>query len=434
VNAVLFVREPNKDWAFLGHDRSPVLLPFFDRSLLQHAVEALVSRGCKRIGIATMTAIEPIRALVGDGERWGAKIEVYPLRALSELPALLTANAPGESVIVADAERLPTAASSADAELTGGGWLLLSRDQSKSSIDVVEQAGGDVFLDVTTPEAYLDSWNRAVMSGNSGLVKTGRSQGENVVVGRGTRIHPSAQIEGPAYIGERCLISPEAKIGPNTYIGADSIVEDGAILADCAVFPHTYVGPRLEIRRKLVYRSTAYDIDKKVSLDAIEEFLLGGTQKTTQIGPSVLERVVALGSGTLLLPVTLLGAVARLFSKPADHQIGHRNVTMDFVTRVAPGMWSVVAGRQCLVGAPSLDAPSRRDVERLAPGLLETVPEGLISDAYVRFGPRPSLDELWASVAFAAAARDRRSRRSLVVEYLCAAFGFSNPSWTRGSR
>lgn len=432
MNAVLVVRESSKDWAFLGHDRSPVLLPFFDRSLLQHAVEALVSRGCLRIGIATMTAIEPIRALVGDGKRWGATIEVYPLRSLSELASLLDTNAHAGSVIVADAERLPTNATKPETELSGSGWGRLTPDQHKTAVSVISQSAVDPFLDVTTPDAYLSSWNRAVHAGDTGLVKTGRTIGDNVIVGRGTRIHPSAHIEGPAYIGERCLISPEAKIGPNAYIGADSIVEDGAILADCAVLPHTYVGPRLEICRKLVYRSTAYDIDRKVSLDAIDEFLLGGTQKSTANGPSTLERIVAFATAVVLLPVTLIGGVSKLFSKPVDHQIGHRNVTMDLVTRVAPGMWSVVLGRQCMVGAPALDAPDRRDVERLAPGLLETVPEGLISDAYVRFGPRPSLDELWASVAFAAAARDRRSRRSLVFEYLGAALGFTHPTWTRG--
>lgn len=420
MKALLLVREPHPEWSFLGHDRTPVLLPFLDRPMLQHVVESLVARGCTEIGLIVMTAIEPIRALVGEGRRWGAKITVLPLRDMKDVEALATTFvAYDEPVMVGDAERLPTE------------WPVVTAPEIPVVLGARKARPDKVTLDASTPDAYMESWRRVVTNEISGLVRTGRETAKDVIVGRGAKIHPAALVVGPAYIGERCLIGAGAQVGPFAYIGADSIVEDEAQVLEGAVLPHTYVGPRLEIRRKFVFCSTAYDLDRKVAIDTIEEFLLGGTKRSNG-APGLRERALAFAGGVVLLPVSVFGALASLLKQTPADEIGMRTVAADFALRVAPGMWSVVFGRRHLVGAPSLDPSSRRGVEQLAPGLLSMVPEGLISDAYVRFGPRPTLDELWASVAFSAAARDQKSRLSLVTEYLAAAFGLSRPEWTKG--
>lgn len=439
MKALLVVREPHENWSFLGHDRTPVMLPFLDRPLLQHAVESLVSQGCTEISIATMTALERIRSLVGQGRRWGAKITVHPLRDLTELPALALAIATNCEMVVGDAERLPKA-NAFVAAVTGDHREITVEDQGWRKVKptsfgdipwIVAVRGAEVFLDVTTPTTYMDSWQRAVKEEQSGFVRTGRETSEDVVVGRGARIHPSAKVVGPVYVGERCLVGPGAEIGPNAFVGADSIIENEGILADCAVFPHTYVGPRLEVRRKLVYRSTMYDLDRKVSLDAVEDFLLGGTRPDRNMSPRLPERLAALLMAIVLLPVSLLGLLADLFTKDKGTPIGYPRPTADLFQRVAPGLWSVAAGRRRLVGIPPLDAATRRELEILAPGLVAQVPEGLISDAYVRFGPRPTVDEMWASVAFSAFAKDKSSQLALVKEYATAAVGLSRLEWAK---
>ena len=410
MKAILVIREAGSEWAFLGPDRTPTLLPLLDRPVLQHGIESLVSTGAKEITIATLTAVEAVRHLVGDGLRWGVKIVVHPMRDLRDLPALAREFAGDAPYLVVDAERVP------------------DHPAEPSTMGAQEQLDRDTHpcLDVHTPGAYLASWNRMCGETLPNLVQTGRRSEDNIVIGRNTQVHPTAKIIGPAYIGERCLVGAGAEVGPNAFVGADSIVEDGATLTGCIVLPHTYVGTRLEVRRKIVYCSTIYDLDRRTSLTAVEDFLLGST-RSAATKPSVAERASALGLAVLLSPAALLGLA---FRGGSGASLGHPSLGKDLCARVAPGLWSVAMGKRHLVGAPKLEANQRREVEQLAPGLLASAPEGLLTDAYVKFGPAPTVDQLWASIAFTAADRDGKSKRSLVREYFAGAFGLRRPEWS----
>ena len=135
-----------------------------------------------------------------------------------------------------------------------------------------------------------------------------------MVIGRGCHLDPTVEIHGPAYIGERCFLAKGCKIGPNAFIGADCIIEDGSILADGIVLPYTYVGSRLEIRRKIAYRSTVFDPDRKLAVGSVDEFILGASRTTGDRPPAIADRLLALLASLILLPVTVIGALVSMLA------------------------------------------------------------------------------------------------------------------------
>jgi mannose-1-phosphate guanylyltransferase / phosphomannomutase len=425
MKALLIIGEPSDEWSFLGPDRSPVLLPLLDRTVLQHQIESLIDQGIKDITVAAMTAVESTRNVIRDGSRWGVKIVIHSLTSTADLGPFAHSIAAGEDLIIGDAAILATLPAAETAWTAfDGKW------RRENAVATEPQQLTDLpFVDVSTPSAYLDAWEHLASDDSVKIVRSGRPAGEGIVIGRGCHLDPTVEIKGPAYIGERCFVAKGCRIGPNAFVGADCIIEDGSILADGVVLPYTYVGSRLEIRRKIAYRSTIFDLDRNLAVGSVDEFILGASRNTGDRPPSFSVRLVAFLASIVLLPVTILGGLIALASPVAKSNIGYRSAFVDFLARFLPGLWLVVFGKRRMVGAPEVSPDVRRELEILAPGLVSSTPTGLVSDAYLRFGPQPGLDDLWASIAFSAAANDSPSQRMLVREYLEMAFGIRRAAW-----
>ena len=429
MKALLIIGEPSSEWSFLGPDRSPVLLPLLDRTVLQHQIESLIDQGVKDITVASMIALESIRNILRDGSRWGVKIAIHSLRSPVDLAPFVHSIAAGEDIIIGDASILVALPE------TEAPWSAFDgRWRRENAITAPAHELAELLhVEVTSPATYLAAWEKLVAGDGPKIVRTGRSGGDGVVIGRGCHLDPTVEILGPAYIGERCFLAKGCKIGPNAFIGADCIVEDGSILADGIVLPYTYVGSRLEVRRKIAYRSTVFDLDRNLAVGSVDEFILGASRSTGDRPPALADRLLALIVSLILLPLTVLGVLIAIVAPYDKSGIGYASPFADFVARFLPGLWRVVLGKRRLVGAPDVSADQRRQLEMLAPGLVTSTPVGIISDAYLRFGPQPDIDNLWASFAFSAAASDSPSQRQLIKEYLEFAFSLRTPAWKDSS-
>ena len=65
--------------------------------------------------------------------------------------------------------------------------------------------------------------------------------GDRIAIGRGTRIHPGAVIEGPVFLGRGVEVRPGAYLRGGCWIGDGAVIE-GAVLANGA---RVYKGVRL---------------------------------------------------------------------------------------------------------------------------------------------------------------------------------------------
>jgi len=104
------------------------------------------------------------------------------------------------------------------------------------------------WIDIGTSEKYLKVHHDLLM----------RWGDRRVQVGRGSKIHSTAQIEGPVLIGEECVIGEDARVKGPTVLGSrcevargavvegsvlwhDSKVGEEAVLIDCIVGSHSRV-------------------------------------------------------------------------------------------------------------------------------------------------------------------------------------------------
>jgi len=76
-----------------------------------------------------------------------------------------------------------------------------------------------------------------------------------VWLGKGTEVHPSATIDGPALIGDNCYIGPNAEVGEYCVIGANVRIGDRASLTRTVVHDNGFVGPLVRLDGCILGRS-----------------------------------------------------------------------------------------------------------------------------------------------------------------------------------
>ncbi len=102
---------------------------------------------------------------------------------------------------------------------------------------------GDYWCDM----GDLENFRRAVNDLFTGKVlheMVGTERQNGIWVGEGTKIHPSATLEGPLLIGRNSRIGAGVYLGPNTCIGDNCIIADGAYLHRAILFNNVFFGQR----------------------------------------------------------------------------------------------------------------------------------------------------------------------------------------------
>ena len=121
-------------------------------------------------------------------------------------------------------------------------------DLSKTSHSPLFAIGEPVWTAVGKIQSYLES---ILKPARLGEIMPGAFIGEQVYLGRGTRVMPGAVILGPAWIGDDCFVGPGCYIRENVIIDHRSIVANSSEFKNCVLFeaceaPHfNYVGDSL---------------------------------------------------------------------------------------------------------------------------------------------------------------------------------------------
>ena len=130
------------------------------------------------------------------------------------------------------------------------------------------------WIDIGTPSKYIQV-NNDLLTGEIATHFPGSLYSKTVWVEEGCRIHPKANIEGPAVIGRNCVIETQAHIkgpaviGPDCYISAGSLVEKsivwhnvsigkGAKLRQCIVADAVSIGESCEIADGCIIGNKVY--------------------------------------------------------------------------------------------------------------------------------------------------------------------------------
>ena len=320
-------------------ETDPALIAMGDKPMLQRVLEKLIDLGCGRIAVVHGNHPQQAEALLGDGERWGCDISHHyaaegdsPLRLLSRLAPAKDRNcvlAPADTVALTSLDRnqISIACSLESGKLQWSGWAVLPAKTIRWIAEAVREradlaagldlAAGRLVMTNTISTsgiaATLDSlphlFDRA--PGAEGISRRPRSDG--IWIGNGSRVHPSARLRAPVFIGNNVLIAEHAEIGPNTMIGDGCIVDAGSHIEESVLLAKTYVGRDLDISRSVLAGNTLINARLGVALQIQDTEFLRNTDRRDLGRPkaSLTQRALA---AILWLALAPLGLAWRLRS------------------------------------------------------------------------------------------------------------------------
>ena len=96
--------------------------------------------------------------------------------------------------------------------------------------------------------------NEDALRGRVRLRMPGRRFPDDIWIGAGATVHPSAHLSGPLVIGENCSIQEEAVVEGPAVIGPNSVIERGCRLTRSVLLGNAYIGPRASVEGALLGR------------------------------------------------------------------------------------------------------------------------------------------------------------------------------------
>jgi len=114
---------------------------------------------------------------------------------------------------------------------------------------------GGYWEDVGTLEAYVSA-HRDVLDGKVQVSVSGFELKPGVWLGEGAEVHPEAEIQGFAIIGDSCRVDAGTRIGDYTVLGRNVRVCGDADLERVVVHDNTYLGEAVRLRGSVVGRAS----------------------------------------------------------------------------------------------------------------------------------------------------------------------------------
>ncbi len=240
-----------------------VLVPILGKCLVEYWLDYLVTRGDRDVRIISLDRPHLVRALVGNGSRWGLRLEVTPHNG-EPLPSetgtqcqeqTCTKGFPPDNVVIMD--HLPGL------------------------------AGFPLFDSYAAWFEALQAWLPQALTPD----RIGRREIKpGVSVGLHSRISSSAQLHAPCWIGENVFVGSGAVIGPDAIVEDRAFVESGARITQSIIGPETFVGELTLVEQSLACGNRLINWKTRSCLDVPDDFILCSLAKR-QSAPRALSPI-----------------------------------------------------------------------------------------------------------------------------------------------
>ena len=384
--AVLLACWPATDRLLAGMGTDAALIEVAGKPLVQRVIEQAVALGVQQIDFVLGDNASAYQACLGDGERWGCRIDYHYAPAGGCLPRPLArrlADVDDCLLLLADAMlpagyRPPPASfggSTVEGELTWAGWarlpgsalvaaaapvtsprtLFLAMCRDRKLRRCRDVAG----LSAASAAALLDAAKALLRAPDYPIGIARRQSAEGLWIGNGARIHPGARLTAPVWLGEHVFVAADAVIGPDAVIGARSVVDRGATVAGSLVAPGSYVGAGIELREAILSGRSLVNVALEARLDIADRELAGPVVAADDASrPAPAERLLAgllWSAGWPLAKAAGAGAAPGGQDNATDAVAAvQRGVAgawvRHFVGVLHPGLLDVVRGRRRIVG------------------------------------------------------------------------------------
>jgi hypothetical protein len=424
MKAILICPTERKNVAALAENIPLATVPILGKMLVEYWLEHLATLGAKEVLILAADRPEQVRALVGDGARWGLRMVVIP--EIRELTA-------------AEARKKYRNGAAA-------GWLPAPDDARL--MDSLPR-----FPEIPMFISYAD-WFTATMQWLPHAATPDRigvrQIKPGVWVGLHTQVSPDAKLRAPCWIGENVRVGCGAVVGPMAVIEDKALIQPGAKIFRSIVGPQTFVGKHTDVGRSIAWGGTLASWKLDSCLKVSDAFLLCPLAPRQPVFSPVHlpARAAALAVLLLTLPLAVLAILkAKLRGLPAlrlqiavrpgiDDGIssfGRRLVYCELAGvsgwfRRWPQLWNIAVGHFRWIGNrpvnPRRAAKWSNEFERL----WLAAPVGLISLADVEGCNDFSSAEAHAYASYYAAQSSRRLDWAILRQAVFLfAFGISYP-------
>lgn len=233
-------------------------LSILGKPLIEHWLDCVSMAGAKDVLVLATDRAAQVRALVGNGARWGMRVTVQ-----SEIREL-------------QAEEARKKFRGKDEQWLPGPWDCIAMNHLPGLPEFPLFTNYALWFAVV--QAFLP---RAATPIRIGV----REIKPGVWVGHRSCIAPDAKLIAPCWIGDNVRVCEGTVIGPRTVLDNMSYVERGAEVSESYVGPATLVGEFLELKNSIALGSTLIDWKANSLVKVPEEFLLCSLMQPNELVP-----------------------------------------------------------------------------------------------------------------------------------------------------
>jgi hypothetical protein len=228
------------------------LWPIGPRPVVAYWMDEAVARGARQVRIVSPDRPTMLRDYFAGGDYWSCQVEVLPARP---------ADWPAGADVMDHLPNTPVTPRPGDAAALLRRWLDLN------------------FI-----------WGRHRPTGG---VTIDHRHATGGWIGPAVRLHPTAVLTAPFWIGAGAEIGARARIGPDGIVGESCVVDDDAEVVGGAALRSTYIGQHVSLRDKVADGGVLLDVRRGCRVEIGEEFILSplGEERSR---PRLLERGAAL--------------------------------------------------------------------------------------------------------------------------------------------
>ncbi len=362
MQTLIFADRKQNSLGPLDRNYSPAMLPVAGREVIVHTIEDLVNAGIRHAYIVISSQAYEIEQLLGDGSRWGIKLE-YILSRGEESPSLILkrmGNKLAEQLLLVrgDILRSPITRefieriSNIDSDVIHANinkryiglayynlskitpaldklaWPLHKRENTTDKVINFDN------MSISTLENIDDVYytSKAITANNfNGIKHAGYKTEHGYIHGRNHKLSKSSKLSEVTCIGDNVLISDNVKIEGQSIINDNVMIDNGARIKDSVIFPDTYIGSNTNIENSIVVGNEIYKIETGKSVQVRDDFLLSSLSGNS---PLITDRLTGIILLLLSLPLWPIAALLAYMTSPSQalqstHIISNRKAYID---------------------------------------------------------------------------------------------------------
>jgi len=337
MQAIIFANRHGNELSPLDEQYCPALLPVGNRALIEYTLEDVADAGITQVKLVISSHAEKIEAYLGDGSRWGVKIEYFLTKVQESVTQVMSRMKLdlNEETLVARGDILRSPCINCFVNYSKNiklrlvrpkladfnpGLLMLPAAQNHLHLldwpldnttlcaeAITEILHGQCAM-LDSFESYLYANLTIADASFYGLTASGRPSAsikptKYFYLGAKTRTGLLSRLHAWGAIGEQTWIAPNVNMQNKIVIGNKCLIEKDCNLNDCLILDNSFVGEGLNIDNCIISQNVLINVGLKSAIKINDPRLISTSHKQIPHTESFLIRLISLLLLCLSLPL-----------------------------------------------------------------------------------------------------------------------------------